>query len=52
MANFHTEDMYAKGYINVQVKDLQHLTRIINSLLKLQGVISVERFNEQNTNLN
>ncbi len=52
MANFHTEDMYVKGYINVQVKDLQHLTRIINNLLKLQGVISVERFNEQNTNLN
>lgn len=52
MANFHTEDMYAKGYINVQVKDLQHLTRIINSLLKLQGVISVERFNEQSANLN
>ena len=52
MANFSIEDMYAKGYLNLQVKDLQHLTRIINSLQKLQGVISVERFNEQNSNLN
>lgn len=42
-ANFHVEDMYAKGYLDIEVKDLQHLTKIINSIRKISGVFSVER---------
>ncbi len=42
-ANFFVEDMYAKGNINIQVKDLHHLTKIINSIRKISGVFSVER---------
>ncbi|MGD9486907.1 MAG: bifunctional (p)ppGpp synthetase/guanosine-3',5'-bis(diphosphate) 3'-pyrophosphohydrolase [Calditrichaceae bacterium] len=43
MADFRTDDMYAKGQLNIQVKDLQHLTKIINSIRKIPGVFSVER---------
>jgi len=43
MVNFHIEDTYAKGKLNIQVKNLQHLTRIINSIRKIPGVFSVER---------
>ena len=42
-ANFATEDMYAKGNLNIEVKDLHHLTKIINSIRKLHGIFSVER---------
>ena len=48
MANFSTEDMYARGQLHIQVKDLEHLTKIINSISKLPGVFSVERVNELN----
>lgn len=41
--NFATEDMYAKGNLNIEVKDLHHLTKIINSIRKIHGVFSVER---------
>lgn len=44
---FSTEDMYAYGQLNIQVKDLQHLTKIINKISKLPGVFSVERKNEE-----
>jgi len=40
---FGVEDMYAKGQINVAVKDLQHLTKIITNIRKLPGVFTVER---------
>jgi GTP pyrophosphokinase len=43
MVNFHIEDSYAKGKLNIQVSNLQHLTRIINSIRKVPGVFSVER---------
>ena len=46
--NFETEDMYARGQINIQVKNLQHLTKIINSINKIPGVFSVERLNSFN----
>ncbi len=42
-ANFHVEDMYAQGVIDIEVQDLHHLTKIINSIRKLSGVFSVER---------
>ncbi|KAA3617483.1 MAG: bifunctional (p)ppGpp synthetase/guanosine-3',5'-bis(diphosphate) 3'-pyrophosphohydrolase [Calditrichaeota bacterium] len=48
MANFSSEDLYAKGQLNIQVKNLQHLTKIINSILKLQGIFSVERLSDPN----
>lgn len=43
MVNFQTEDTIAKGKINIQVSNLHHLTKIINSIRKIFGVISVER---------
>ena len=46
MANFSSEDLYAKGQLNIQVKNLQHLTKIISGLLKLPGIFSVERLSD------
>ena len=48
MANFSSEDLYAKGQLNIQVKNLQHLTKIISNILKLPGVFSVQRVCDQN----
>jgi guanosine-3',5'-bis(diphosphate) 3'-pyrophosphohydrolase len=42
-ASFRVEDTYAKGNINIEVNDLQHLTKIINNIRKVAGVFSVER---------
>ncbi len=42
-ATFHVEDMYAKGLLDIEVQNLQHLTKIINSIRKINGVFSVER---------
>lgn len=42
-ANFSVEDMYAKGHLDIEVADLQHLTKIINSIRRISGVFSVER---------
>lgn len=42
-ANFRVEDSYAKGSLDIEVNDLQHLTKIINNIRKITGVISVER---------
>jgi (p)ppGpp synthase/HD superfamily hydrolase len=36
------------GSISVQVKDLEHLTRIIERLKKIKGIDIVERFEETN----
>ncbi|MBN2426147.1 MAG: bifunctional (p)ppGpp synthetase/guanosine-3',5'-bis(diphosphate) 3'-pyrophosphohydrolase [Calditrichaceae bacterium] len=41
--SFKTEEMYAKGNLNIEVSDLQHLTKVINGLRKIPGVFSVER---------
>ncbi len=40
---FGVEDMYAKGQLNIEIKDLQHLTKIINNIRKVSGVFTVER---------
>lgn len=48
--HFGVEDLYAKGQVNIEVKDLQHLTRIINNIRKLSGVFTVERV-ESTTNM-
>ncbi len=48
MANFSSEDLYAKGQLNLQVKNLNHLNKIVNSILKLPGIFSVERLTEPN----
>ncbi len=48
MANFTSEDLFAKGQLNIQVKDLQQLTKIINNILKLPGIFSVERLSDNN----
>ena len=45
------EDTYAKGNMDIQVSDLQHLTRIINSIRKVAGVLSVERVENQNQSI-
>ncbi len=47
-ASFTVEDLYARGNLNVGVKDLHHLTKVITSIKKLPGVFSVERVNEGN----
>jgi len=44
--HFTVEDMYAKGFIDIEVKDLQHLTKVIKSIRKVQGVFSVERIED------
>lgn len=44
---FRVEDTYAKGNLDIQVNNLQHLTRIINSIRKVNGVLSVERVENQ-----
>ena len=45
--SFRVEDSYAKGNLDIQVNNLQHLTRIINSIRKVAGVLSVERVENQ-----
>ncbi len=42
-ASFHVEDMYAKGLVDIEVQNLQHLTKIMNSIRKISGVFAVER---------
>jgi len=41
--SFRTDDMYARGNLNIEVNNLQHLTKIINNIRKIPGVFSVER---------
>ena len=41
--NFHVDDMYAKGLIDIEVQDLHQLTKIIHSIGNVNGVLSVER---------
>lgn len=43
LVEFKLEDTLVKGNLMVEVKDLHHLTRVIQSIRKVHGVISVER---------
>lgn len=43
VVNFKVEDSLAKGNLVVQVRDLHHLTKIIHSIRKVMGIITVER---------
>ena len=43
VVNFKVEDSLAKGNLVVQVRDLHHLTKIIHSIRKVAGIITVER---------
>ena len=43
MVQFSIEDTYAKGTIDIEVQDLEHLTKVIKSIRKVPGVFSVER---------
>ncbi len=43
MVEFRVEDSLARGNLVVQVKDLYHLTRVLNSIRKINGIISVDR---------
>lgn len=45
---FSVEDMYAKGYIDIEVSDLQHLTKVMNDIRKVPGVFTVERVEDLN----
>jgi (p)ppGpp synthase/HD superfamily hydrolase len=40
---FNLEDTLVRGNLVVEVNDLHHLTKIIHSIRKVNGVISVER---------
>ena len=43
MVEFKLEDALVKGNLIVEVKDLHHLTKVIQSIRKIKGTISVER---------
>jgi (p)ppGpp synthase/HD superfamily hydrolase len=43
MVEFKLEDTLVKGNLVVEVKDLHHLTRVLQSIRKVKGIISVER---------
>ncbi len=43
LVEFKLEDTLVKGNLMVEVKDLHHLTKVIQSIRKIKGIISVER---------
>lgn len=43
MIEFKLEDAYVKGNLIVEVNNLHHLTKIIHSVQKINGIISVDR---------
>ncbi len=43
MVEFKLEDTLVQGNLVVEVKDLHHLTRVLQSIRKVKGIISVER---------
>ncbi len=43
MIDFKVEDSFAKGNLIVQIRDLFHLTKVLNSLRKIKKIVSVER---------
>ncbi len=46
--NMKAEDSIVHSTIIVEVRNLQHLTRVINKISKVKGVITVERLNGNN----
>ncbi|MCX6174267.1 MAG: bifunctional (p)ppGpp synthetase/guanosine-3',5'-bis(diphosphate) 3'-pyrophosphohydrolase [Ignavibacteriales bacterium] len=46
--NISTNDSMFKGTITVYVKDLEHLTKLIERLKKNRGIYTVERFDAEN----
>jgi GTP pyrophosphokinase len=46
--NFMSEDMYARGFLDILIKDLSQLTKIINNIGRITGVLSVERVDNAN----
>lgn len=46
--NISTNDSMFKGTITVYVKDLEHLTKLIERLKKNHGIYTVERFDAEN----
>lgn len=47
--SFDVEDMFARGNLKIKVRNLIHLNKIVNSIQKLSGVVSVERVNDPNS---
>ena len=43
MVEFKMDDSYVKGNLSIEVKDLHHLTRVMHSIRKVSGIISVDR---------
>ena len=43
LVEFKLEDTLVKGNLMVEVRDLHHLTKVIHSIRKVKGIISVER---------
>jgi len=41
--NFLSEEMYARGHLDILIKDLSQLTKMMNNIRKITGVLSVER---------
>jgi GTP pyrophosphokinase len=41
--NMNTQDSFIQGHIVIEVKNLLHLTQVINKISKVNGVINVER---------
>jgi GTP pyrophosphokinase len=48
-ANFRVQEMYARGILDIEVKDLEHLIKIMNSIRKISGVFNVERVEDLTT---
>ncbi len=44
--SFRVEDMYAKGQLDIEITDLQHLTKIMKNIRKISGVFTVERLDD------
>ena len=44
--SFTVEDTYAKGQLDIEIKDLQHLTKIIHNIRNVSGVYTVERMDD------
>ena len=48
--DIHAKDKLAVGNIIVEVKNLPHLTRVINAVNSVKGVFSVERVDPTSRN--
>jgi guanosine-3',5'-bis(diphosphate) 3'-pyrophosphohydrolase len=44
--NIDSKDSFFEGSIIVYVRDREHLNRIMDRLRKLEGILTVERFEE------